>query len=311
MIVTVSPLPLAVLRINFDVGLLSILMMVPIFIMVYYALGIKWERSGFYGITSVVNRKLGLIQLGTWLVSYLLYVVYTCYFIAFYLLNLKFYSGLLVAFSIFLISSLIVFSGISWLFFIFSAAVQILFMLPFGWAFALSSSTSQAIFTNVLQSSLLTVCITLVPYWNGRSGDSKLLLIAFAVPALALIIGGAFIAPLYIIRLASIGYFSLIVAEYNAINGLARTLVPKMRVSIILFMAALALMVLGITNIWSFYFYTEGLSIVALYMSLFISFFAVWWLKRRPVPTAAFFIAGLILAYGEYATLSYYLAPVL
>ncbi len=309
MIVTVSPLPLVVLRINFDVGLLSILMVAPIFIMVYYALGIKWERSGFYGITSLVNRKLGLIQLVTWLVSYLLYVVYTCYFIAFYLLDLKFYSGLLVAFSIFLISSLIVFSGISWLFFIFSAAVQILFMLPFGWVFALSSATSQAIFTNVLQSSLLLVCITLVPYWDGRSGDSRLLLIAFTVSALAVIIGGAFIEPLYVIRLASLGYFSLIVAEYNAINGLVKTLLPKMRVSIILFMAALVTMVLGTINVWSFYFYTEGLSIGALYMSLFISFFSVWWLKRKPVSTVAFFIVSFILAYGEYAILSYYLAP--
>jgi len=106
MIVTVSPLPLVVMHINFVVGLLSILMVVPIFIMVYYALGIKWEKSGFYGITRLVNRKLGLMQLVTWLVSYFLYVVYTCYFIAFYLLDLKFYPGLLVAFSIFLISSL-------------------------------------------------------------------------------------------------------------------------------------------------------------------------------------------------------------
>lgn len=313
MIVTVSPLPLVVMHINFVVGLLSILMVVPIFIMVYYALGIKWEKSGFYGITSLVNRKLGLMQLVTWLVSYFLYVVYTCYFIAFYLLDLKFYPGLLVAFSIFLISSLIIFSGISWLFFIFSAAFQILFMLPFGWVFRLSSApiTSQAIFTNVLQSSLLLVCITLVPYWNGRPGDSKLLLIAFAASAFALIIGGTFLAPSYVIRLASLGYFSLIIAEYNAINGLARTLLPKVRVSIILFIAALAVMLLGTINVWSFYYYTSGLSIAALYISLLVAFFSVWWLKRKMVPTVAFFIAGLILAYGEYTVLLYYLAPVL
>ncbi len=309
MVSTVSPLPLLALRESPIASAVTAAIVLPVFILVYYAVNIKWDFSGFYGISIMADRRLGKAQLIVWTISYSLYVVYTSFFIPFYLLNMSGYEGIAFSFLIFALSSLITFSGVSRFFFVFSALFQIALMIPLGWVPSMSTYQPQlqGLFVNVLSSGLLLVCITLVPYWNGKREDSKLIFLALAVSVGSLITGGFFESRAYIAAASSVGYFSLIVAEYRSIRDLYRFALKSKLSDIILFVAMLLAMSAGSLSVYKFYFITSGVSVILLYPALLISLFSVLLLKKGFITSLSFTVAAALMLYGEYSAISFLL----
>jgi hypothetical protein len=310
MLSTVSPLPLAVLRESPLISLFIIMTIIPVLMLVYYAINISWDVGGLFTVSSLFNRTAGRIQLLMWTLSYSLYVVYTSFFISFYLLHMGLNLGILISFFIFAAASALTFLNLSPFAFIVLAFFQILLIIPLGWKINISfvQQPLQDLFVNVLNSSLLLVCITLVPYWKGEKKNSRLIFIALAVASAALLAGGFFIPPDLIVEASSIGYFSLILAEYRAIRDLYRFKLQKKRSDVIIFSCMLLGMLIGSADVWKFYYIASGISIILLYPALFISFLSVWRLKKDKTTALFFALSGILLLYAEYSAITFYLA---
>ncbi len=309
MLSTVSPLPLAVLRESPLISLLTIMAIIPVFMMVYYAINISWDAGGLFTVSSLFNRTAGRIQLLMWTLSYSLYVVYTSFFIPFYVLHMGLYQGILVSFFIFAAASALTFLNLSPFAFIVLAFFQILLIIPFGWKIHIGfvQQPVQDLFVNVLNSSLLLICITLVPYWNGERKSSRLMFVALAVASAALLAGGFYIPPDLIVEASSIGYFSLILAEYRAIRDLYRFKLQKKMSDMIIFSCMLLAMLIGSTAVWKFYYIASGISIMLLYPALFVSFLSVWRLRKGKAAALFFVLSGILMLYAEYSAITFYL----
>ncbi|MFP3166637.1 MAG: hypothetical protein RXR36_05085 [Nitrososphaeria archaeon] len=65
------------------ISLFIIMTIIPVLMLVYYAINISCDAGGLFTVSSLFNRTAGRIQLLMRTLSYSLYVVYTSFFISF------------------------------------------------------------------------------------------------------------------------------------------------------------------------------------------------------------------------------------
>ncbi|NON61746.1 MULTISPECIES: hypothetical protein [Acidianus] len=263
---SVEPISLEVNHEGLINSLLSIPLILDVFILVYLLIRKEWSGKGFFGYLSKY-KTWALAQLFSWIFSYFLYVVYTFVYIAYWLLPSFPYEGsLIIAMAV--ASSLLVLSNYGYYFLIGTAILEIIFSLPIGWKFM--PNFSYQIPSGIISTSLLLLCITLVPYVKGKSSYSWVIWPAFAVSSIFTILGSFFSPPVFAKEMSSIGLFSLILVEYLSLKNV----LSEFRLYFPLIMAGVLIMSILSTmvNYSSFYNLTADPSSISLFVSLSLGF---------------------------------------
>ena len=268
---SVSPLPLAVSHEDPLYAALSSLALSPLVVLIYLLIRRQWSSEGFYGYARPVSPLLARIQLYAWILSYFLYIVYTVDYIVFYVLNLSGALSILLTLLLPAAASLLVISGLVYPALLGASLIQVALSIPFRWSPSLSTYFPHDVFLNILSTSLLLVCITLVPYIEGNSRDAWVVPLAFILSSALMVLGGFFMAPRIIYYLQSIGQYSIILVEYAALNGLLRRGLRIRGSSVALVSSVMVLSAASLINYGLFYELTIIPSISALYFSLAIA----------------------------------------
>ncbi|MFP3044769.1 MAG: hypothetical protein RXR03_04100 [Thermocladium sp.] len=295
---SVSPLPLAVSHEDPLYAALSSLAISPLAALVYLLIRRQWSSEGFYGYARTVSPLLAKIQLYAWILSYFLYIVYTIDYIVFYVLNLSGALSILLTLLLPAAASLLVISELVYPALLAASLIQVALSVPLGWSFSPSLYTPHDAFLNILSTSLLLVCITLVPYIDGDTRAAWVAPLAFILSSSLMVLGGLFMAPRIIYYLQSIGQYSIILVEYAALNGLLRRGLRIRGSSAALVSLVMALSAISLINYGLFYELTIIPSISALYFSLIIAaLLSAAFLRRRIAYLLASF-SILLMLYG-------------
>ncbi|WP_291998911.1 hypothetical protein [Caldivirga sp.] len=312
---------LASLHESILVTLPTVFLTLPLALIVYAYVNTYWGPDGLFHYTRVVSTRLGSIQLYSWLLSYFLYIVYTVDYVDYMVLKLP--NSVANALTIILpiLFSTLVVIELSYLTLFILSVAQIILALPIpqlGWieSIATVGPAPHYLFTNILSSSLLIVCITLIPYANGYTSLSKYVLYAFVSSSVLMIIGGFFKASFILSQLTSLGYVGLIIAEYTALYNLLHHGLGIRRIRLMIPALVILLDAVSLINYNEFYNITIVPSVAALYLTLLISFSVSWiylsrsgfFNKRRGVMKFTYLmlsiVSSLIMVYGIYTVLA-------
>ena len=317
---TTAPLVLASLHESILVTLPTVLLTLPLALIVYAYVSTYWGPNGLFYYTKVVSIRLGSVQLYSWLLSYFLYIIYTVDYVDYMVLKLPDAVANALTLVLPILFSMLVMTGLSYLALLALSIAQILLALPMpqlGWveSIAIVSLTPHYLFTNILSSSLLIVCITLIPYVDGYVHLSKYVLYTFALSSALMIIGSFFKASLLVNQLTSLGYVGLIMTEYTALYNLLYHSLRVKRSKLILPVLVTLLDAVSLINYNKFYNITIVPSVAALYLTLLISLSVSWiylnrssfFHNRKGITRIAYLvlsiIASLLMIYGIYTVL--------
>jgi len=324
---TTAPLVLATLHESVLVTAPMVALTLPVALIIYLYVKSYWGPEGLYHYASSVSVRLGGVQFYSWLISYFLYIVYTVDYVDYMVLKVPDQVANALTLILPLVLSILVLTGASYaaLLALAIAALlalaiaQVVLALPIpqlGWALflALPSSVNQGLFVNILSSSLLIVCITLIPYANGDPRSSRYVMYVFLVSAILLVMGSFFKASTIVNQLTSLSYIGLILAEYVALYNL---LFLGFRIKPSRFVVPVLVVLLdavSLINYNEFYDLTIYPSVSALYLTLLVSFAVapIYLTRARPgssIAVKAAYIAlaavsSLIAAYGAYSVIS-------
>ena len=260
---TGAPLTLETLHLSTESALLGIIFTSPMVISLYLVLRTSWPDRGLY--TYIRGGFVGRFQLYSWVGSYFLYLSYT--------LDYAFLYGGLKEYLPFLISavatSLVL--AVDWGSYLILPVtlLQLSLSVPLGWRFSpLLTGTSGLSFTELLNSSLLLVCLTLIPYWRGRSD------VAWVVPVSLLFSGslavvGSFFVTSTAETLQALSMVGLVLAEGIALRNVLGTW--RLRAPL-LPLAFLGSILLSFINPSEYYDLTIPPSVALLYISLALAF---------------------------------------
>ncbi len=296
-----APLILVTLHENLLVSILSLLPMIALTMMIYYYLQVEWTKGGLYNYSKKISPLLGKMQLYTWILSYFLYIVYTVDYIDFYVLNLPNTIADALTIVLPIVASVLVFSDLGYFALIGTAFTQVLFSLPIMWRFSINLKPEpfNFLFINILSSSILLTCITLITYIEGDKRYANVVIYGFSISSIFLIIGDFFISPRIIIELSSIGDFSLILAEYIALRNLFDFIGISRSISYIFPASIILLCALSLLNYNTFYVATIAPSDTALFISLFIPSILFSFYKKG-IGYLLSIISGGLMIYGIY-----------
>ena len=316
---TTAPLVLATLHESVLVTAPMVALTLPVALIIYLYVKSYWGPEGLYHYASSVSIRLGGVQFYSWLISYFLYIVYTVDYVDYMVLKVPDQVANALTLILPLVLSILVLTGVSYAALLALAIAQVVLALPIpqlGWALFLAppSAVNQGLFVNILSSSLLIVCITLIPYANGDSRSSRYVMYVFLVSAILLVMGSFFKASTIVNQLTSLSYIGLILAEYVALYNLlflgfrikpSRVVVPVLVV---------LLDAVSLINYNEFYDLTIYPSVSALYLTLLVSFAVapIYLTRARPGSSTAVkaayialaAVSSLIAAYGAYSVIS-------
>jgi hypothetical protein len=316
---TTAPLVLATLHESVLVTAPVVALTLSMALIVYLYVRSYWGPEGLYHYTSSVSVRLGGIQFYSWFISYFLYIVYTVDYVDYMVLKIPDQVANALTLILPLVLSILVLTETSYAALLALGIAQVVMALPIpqlGWALslALPSAVNQGLFVNILSSSLLIVCITLIPYANGDPRSSRYVMYVFLISAMLLIMGSFFKVSTIVNQLTSLSYIGLILAEYVALYNLlfigfrikpSRIVVPVLVV---------LLDAVSLINYNEFYDLTIYPSVSALYLTLLVSFAVapIYLTRARPGSSTAVkaayialaAISSLIAAYGAYSVIS-------
>jgi hypothetical protein len=250
-------------------SLLTLVLAFPLVLTLYYLLKRSWTPLGLYAYVREVSPSLALVQLASWISSYFLYLSYTVDDVVYDVLSLRGFRGALAFLVLTALITVSLFRDWAYWALLGLAPIQVILSLPLGPLSPLGGFTNLE-FLDILSSSLLVVCLTLIPY--SRSARPWYVFAAFLTSALGLLSGSLFSPPEFAIRAQWIGMIALVVAEFVAIKTLlVRGFgVPKyFRVTVILYWITSLMSLLNPTE---YYDLTIAPSVILLYLTLGIAF---------------------------------------
>ncbi|MGC9226201.1 hypothetical protein [Caldivirga sp.] len=317
---TTAPLVLATLHEPVLISVSTALLTLPLALIVYLYVNDYWGLDGLFHYVSSVSMRLGSVQLYSWLLSYFLYIIYTVDYVDYMVLKLPDSVSNALTIVLPVVFSIIVVAGLSYLVLLALSLAQVILALPIpqlGWvrSMAITHTALPQLFINILSSSLLIVCITLVPYADGDTQLSRYVIYVFVLSSALMIVGSFFKASLVITQLTSLGYIGLILAEYTALYNLLYYGLGFKRSKLIIPALVILLDAASLINYNEFYNITIVPSVAALYLTLLISLLTVpFYLNRSKPLTKALnarythivlsIVASLIMAYGAYTVLT-------
>ncbi|MCG3109833.1 hypothetical protein L3N51_02129 [Metallosphaera sp. J1] len=261
---SVAPLTLMTLHSSLEDAILSSVIALPIGISLYLYLRRSWPKIGLYD--ALEKSRLGRIQLYAWTVSYFLYLSYTIDYAIFY--ELDFHGMMAYA----LVALLSLLTGAMLLgrgqFLLIPLAIAQIALAFLYWTPSLTQTQPSIDFLDVLNSSLLLVCITLIPYADG---EPKM---AWVVPT-SLVVGiGALLAGAFLVTSLSQIYGAISMIGLVMVEALALNRVFRSRgVNLLLpFTAFLISILVSLISPITFYNLTIAPSVALLYLSLFLGF---------------------------------------
>ncbi|WP_198002068.1 hypothetical protein [Caldivirga maquilingensis] len=301
---TIAPAVLANTHLSLYVALPSIVLGFIIAYLTYLLVNVKWDYQGLYGYSRSTHELLGYVFLVSWLISYYLYVIYTAVYIPYYVLNLD--GAVAVALSI-MIGVIVVAALLTnpyYLFPVIALLQLLLIILPIGWRVTQGITPPVPdLFTNILSSSLLVVCITLSTFIRGEGGYSRFIIYSMIIGGAALLYG-SFLKPALLGAYASaVGNLGLILAEFLMIKNLLTSL-RRGSLLRILIPASMVLIAVGNINYGAFYTTLIVPSLTLLYLSLFVSFTSVFRYFKSVLVRGLGAITLGLFAYGDYSVLS-------
>lgn len=159
------------------------------------------------------------------------------------------------------------------------------------------------LFTNILSSSLLVVCITLSTFIKGEKKYSPYIIYAVLIYGIALLYGSFLSPDLIGVYASAIGNFGLILAEFTMIRNLLFS-INKIRLYRVLVL--LSLPIIGIGNINYSLFYNSLIfpSVSLLYLSLFVSFLSLYKYFSSVFVRVLTTISLVLFIYGEYSIIT-------
>ncbi|ABP94523.1 hypothetical protein HA72_0346 [Metallosphaera sedula] len=261
---SVAPLTLMTLHSSLRDAILSSLIISPLGISLYLYLRSSWPKTGLYD--AIQGSRLGKVQLYSWVVSYFLYLSYTLDYAVFYDLNLH---GV-VAYS--LLGLLTLLTGLVLL----GRAEMLLIPLALGqlglaflyWTPSPAQAQHTIDFLDILNSSLLLVCMTLIPYADGEPKMAWVVPISLGVGVGSLIAGSFLVTPLSQIY-GSISMIGLVMVEGLALNRVFRS--QKVN-PMFLLTGFLVSVLISLISPLTYYNLTIAPSVALLYLSLFLAF---------------------------------------
>ncbi|MEM3912184.1 MAG: hypothetical protein QXE55_07895 [Saccharolobus sp.] len=167
-----------------------------------------------------LSSSLFIYFLISWIITYYLYLIYTIIYIPYYVLNLDGFSAFLVSFAISIITTGLILTHPYYTFPVIAFS-QIALVIPIGWERSIGAlQPIPYLFTNILSSSLLIVCITLSTFIKAEKRISWYILFSFLISSIVLLYG-SFLKPSEIsIYGSAMGNFGLILAEFTMIRNL-------------------------------------------------------------------------------------------
>ncbi|MEM3204404.1 MAG: hypothetical protein QW232_09350 [Saccharolobus sp.] len=297
---TLAPGILATLHLSFFITLPSILLGGIIAYLTYLLVNVKWDYQGLYAYARDFHPLFSYIFLISWIISYYLYVIYTIIYIPYYVLNLDGFSAFLVSFAISIITTGLILTDPYYAFPVIAFS-QIALVIPIGWERSIGAlQPIPYLFTNILSSSLLIVCITLSTFIKAEKRISWYILFSFLISSIVLLYG-SFLKPSEIsIYGSAMGNFGLILAEFTMIRNLFKGLNVNGNVTKILAIFSIPLSMIGNINYSTFYTTLIVPSITLLYISLFSSFISVFKYFKSFTIRIAGVIALALFLYGDY-----------
>ncbi|AHC51939.1 hypothetical protein SUSAZ_08305 [Sulfolobus acidocaldarius SUSAZ] len=272
---TLAPGILATVHFSPFISLFSIALGFDIAYITYLLVNVDWNYSGLYGYTKRLSPLVSKVFLGSWLVSYYLYVIYTPLYITYYVLNLSGLDAILLTFILVSLSSILAVTEYAYYAFPVIMLTQIVLVLPVGWKFNVSvfPTSISYLFLNILSSSLVVVCITLSTFIKGDKRFSHYILLGYGISSIFLLYGSFMMPNAISVYGTSLGNFGLILAEFLMLNNLLKhELRVKKNKIYILSVTAIVLSTLGTLDYEFFYIYLIYPSVMLLYLSLLLSF---------------------------------------
>jgi len=302
---TIAPAILATTHFPFPIALFSFILAFSVVIMTYFLVKVEWKEGGLSIYVERIGKIPYLVFIVSWITSYYLYVIYTVVYIPYYVLNLDGLEAIIltviISVSVYLLA--IMRKAIYAFPFIFFS--QVALVLPIGWRVSISHVPLPitSLFTNILSSSLITVCITLSTFINGDKSFSNYIPIAYMIGG-SMLFYSSFLSPNIISSYGvAIGNYGLILAELYALNNLLEYRGISTKVRGLLNTLIIPFSLIGNLNYSLFYNTLIVPSLVALYLSLSVlSFSSVKLLGKLLLPATLTSLALFI--YGEYAILS-------
>ncbi|AWR99082.1 hypothetical protein [Metallosphaera hakonensis] len=283
-----APLSLEALHSSFKDSMISALLILPLGISLYLYVSRSWPKVGLYD--AVRSTKVGKIQLYSWALSYFLYLSYTLDYAVFYdLAPASFYSFLL--FFGLTAMTLLLLLGRGETLLIPMAVLQVVPMF-LGWSPSVTGAQDSLNFVNILNSSLLLVCVTLIPYADGEPKMAWVIPASISVGFVALIAGSFLITGLNGIY-QGISMIGLVMVEAIALSRTSKSLGVQPKALGIAFLVSA---VLSLISPLGYYNITIAPSVALLYLSLFLAFlFLLPGIKR-----IVSLIPALMMIYGLY-----------
>ena len=302
---TIAPAILATTHLPFPIALFSFVLAFSVVIMTYFLVRIEWKEGGLSIYVEKIGKIPYLIFVTTWIISYYLYVIYTVVYIPYYVLNLDGLGAIIYTVIISVSVYLLVITRKAIYAFPFIFFSQIALALPIGWKVSVShvSLPLTSLFTNILSSSLITVCITLSTFINGSKSFSNYIPIVYMIGG-SMLFYSSFLSPNAISSYGvAIGNYGLILAELYALNNLLEYRGVTAKVRGLLNTLIIPLSLIGNLNYSLFYNTLIVPSLVSLYLSLsLVSLSSIRLLGKPLLPVTLTSLALFI--YGEYAILS-------
>ncbi len=301
-----APLILEVSHENPLVSVISIVPMASLTAMIYYYIKFDWNEGGLYSYSFKISPTLGKIQIYTWVLSYFLYIVYTADYISFYVLNLPILYSYLLTILLPIITSILVLTDFVYLVLIGTAAVQLLLSIPITWNFSVNFNSEEPsyLFSNILSSSLLLICLTLTTYLKGERKYANVVIYAFLISSFLLVVGGFFMPSNIVLELSAISDFSLILVEYKALHNLFNFIgVRQIIRNYIIPLLVILFTSISIINYKLFYSITTAPSFTALFISVLIPSIIFPFYKRGIGYILSIINSGLMV-YGVYEVTS-------
>lgn len=302
---TIPPGILGTTHLSFTVAIPSLLLGLVIAYLTYSLVNVKWDYQGLYSYAKDFHPIVGYIFLTSWLTSYYLYVIYTAVYIPYYVLGLDSTPAILLTVIISTITVAAILTNPYYLFPIIGI-LQLALVIPIGWKISPGLPTPiPSLFTNVLSSSLIVVCITLSTFLKGEKSHSYFIPLAYLVAAIPLLYSSFLQYNQIAVYGEAIGNFGLILAEFTMIKNLVNTLSLKKWLITSLAFISIPLILIGNLNYQAFYITLIVPSVALLYLSLFTSF-----LSTFKYFSSSFFLKSLggisliLFAYGEYNVIS-------
>lgn len=297
---TIPPGILATTHLSIIVTIPSFLSGLVITYLTYLLVNVKWENRGLYAYAKDFHPIAGYVFLASWLTSYYLYVIYTAVYIPYYVLNLDSTPAILLTA---IIAIIVVLAVLTNPYYVFPAIAigQLVLIIPIGWKISPGITPPlPSLFTNILSSSLIVVCITLSTFLRGDKKDSYFILLAYLIASIPLFYSSFLQYNEVAVYGEAIGNFGLILAEFTMI----RNLISSKRIITFLAVASIPLVLLGNLNYQEFYTVLIVPSLTLLYVSLFTSFLSVFKYFKSILIKFLGGVSLALFAYGDYNVIS-------